>query len=320
MRAAYPGLIDSVPAGDALERWLERWGGWAVAAMIHLAALAVFSNQVFVIQDIVRPKQRLSIQFKLPETPPVAPAVAAAPSQPKPVSPAPAFSPAVATTSDPEAKESEDISPAPPEPAEAPVADTGEAARAALARLQAAALGKPMLPPETAAQIREELAQLEKQKVSEEVNQARVKTQVHSLEAEAKGRRFVLDSDGGRLGAIRTLDVSRMPEEIVNRVFIKYHIQIQRGVSGAERKPSFLNAAVTSEGTFRNLPVEGPQDVFLLSPTAVGMMAMLETEALARRGFDPTRTRVREIQFGIIKNAQGEWDLGVTKLETEEIR
>jgi hypothetical protein len=34
---------------------------------------------------------------------------------------------------------------------------------------------------------------------------------------------------------------------------------------------------------------------------------------------DPIRTAVREIQFGIVKNKDNEWDLGVTKLVAEQI-
>jgi hypothetical protein len=297
---------------DRLELWLERWGGWLVAAMIHLALIAVFSNRILVIREIIQPKKPLSIRFQLPAPPPP-PAI-----QPMAAPPL-TLDEAVATVADPDARESDD-------PAQAPTAATsqktfiGDSRMDALAQFDAAEAAKALLASDMTEQIQKELAELRRKQAMVNLDQDRVRMEVLKLEIEAKGRAFTIDSDGGRQGAIRTLDVSGAPEEVVATVFRKYHIRIDRNVPPSVPQRSFLNAAVTGEGTFQNAPVDGLRDVFVLSPTAVGMMAHLERNALSKRGFDPRRTRVREIQFGIVKNEKDEWDLGVTELKCEEIR
>lgn len=300
-------------APDRLERWLERWGGWLVAGLIHLSLLALFSNQLVVIKTLITPKRSISIRFQLPQPPPPAPP----PTQPLAV---PLMVPEnVATTTDPDPKEADDTAQVLPGAAEENP-DPGESDAATPPNLETASTAPALLPPEVKAQLREELERLRRQMAAQDIEQNRIRTAVHKLEVEAKGRNYTFDSDGGRQGAIRTLDVSGFPDEVVHQVFRKYHIYVERKVGPSEERPSFLNAAVTDGKTYRSSPVSGLRDVFVLSGSAIAMMSRLETEALVERGFNPGNTRVLEIRFGIVKNAQDEWDLGVTKLETEQLR
>ncbi len=304
-------VSQSGPTGDAMERVLERWGGWIVAGFVHLALLAIFSNQFVVIQQMLRPKEKLVVKFTLPQLPP-----------PPPVEPEPQvvpamFSPAAATHA---VREQEDI-PEHEASAEAardlPKEETVLAQDRASMNLESAA--RALVPEEVRDQIEKELQELKRRQAEQEVARAELQVEVRKLEVEAKGKEFTLDSDGGRQGAIRTLDVAGTPPDVVNRVFSRYHIRIERRQPASPSTPSFLNAAVTGEGTFRNVPASGVQDVFILTPTAIAMMSALESQALTERGFDPRTTRVREIRFGIVKNRTDEWDLGVTKLVTERI-
>lgn len=314
MSPAFAVASQTPPASDRLELWLERWGGWLVAGVIHLAILAVFSNQIVVIREFIKPPKPLSIRFQLP-----APAPPPAVVQPMAAPPL-TLDEAVATVANPDARDADDPAQAPASAAASEKPFVGDSPAEALAQFDPAKAASVLAPVDLTEQIQKELADLRRKQAMQTLDQDRVRMEVRKLEVEAKGRAFTIDSDGGRQGAIRTLDVSGASEEVVATVFRKYHIRIDRNVAPSASQPSFLNAAVTGEGTFKNAPVDGPRDVFVLSPTAVSMMAYLERMALTKQGFDPTRTRVREIRFGIVKNAENEWDLGVTELKCEDVR
>lgn len=138
-------------------------------------------------------------------------------------------------------------------------------------------------------------------------------------EVKSAAKDFELNSDGGLDGAIRTLDVEGFPEHVVIPVLKRYGITYERRYTSPAGGRNFLNAAVTEQGTFRNVQKEGYYDVLVLSNKAVAFMTTKEIEALQERGYDPRTTRVRKIVFGIVQ-MQDLYDLDVTQLEVEQIR
>lgn len=293
-----------------LERWVERWGGIGVALIAHVALLAMLNNHW--VQSRARARaDSTPVRFELP----VDMLFPAANSSP------PRFNPAVATVAHPETVESEEVVrpeslPRVTVPEDNPVESephTESALDAATAENARVLLG--MNP-----QIERELREVNKRRGEQEVALGYLRSQMLRLETQVQGQRWILNSDGGRTGAIRTLNVEHFPEEIVAQVFARYHIRIQKNATpSTPGEPSFLNAAVTKDGTYQNVPARGPQDVFILSPTAVHFLSKLETRALQEKGYNPATTRIREIHFGVIKNADNEWDLGVLKIVTERI-
>lgn len=289
---------------DAFERWLERWGGVFLAALSHLALLAVLWRQIVTEPPPAPPPDDLTVTFHL--APPPSP-----PPPPDAAGPSPAFAAAAATAPDPDetAEETEMAASA------APSADPAPA-------LEAAAGALAVLPPEWTRRISEEMKRIEVERKQETRRQLELELEVARLEMKVKARKYHISTDGARTGAIRSLDVAGMPEDIVRQVFHQYDIRIERHVtpsSSAAGQPSFLNMARTDEGVYRSAPASGPQDVFVLTPSAIAQLSRLEREGIQERGLDPLRTRVREIHFGIIKNARNEWDLGVIFLDAEEV-
>lgn len=155
-----------------------------------------------------------------------------------------------------------------------------------------------------------------------EVEETDAKAEVNRRAVESAGREFLLNSDGGRSGVVRTIDVSSFPEDLVVRVLARYGISIEfREVEVDGETRSFLNSATTEKGTFTSVRQGGFYQVFVMSPKALSMMSAMELRAMQERGHDPLRTRVRKVVFGIVKDDEfGDYGLGVTELEVERVR
>ncbi len=122
------------------------------------------------------------------------------------------------------------------------------------------------------------------------------------------------------MGAIRMLDLEGFPEHVVRKVLARYDIQFDHRYTKPTAGRNFLNAAMTADGNYTNEQAEGYYDVLVLSRKAFSMMASRELEALTRRGYDPKRSRVLKIVFGIVLDSDGDYDLAVTDFEAENIR
>lgn len=143
---------------------------------------------------------------------------------------------------------------------------------------------------------------------------------IQNEQIKSAAREFELTTDGGSEGQIRLLNVEHYPHEKVVPILSRYGITYERRHITPSAGRSFLNAAVTNQGTFTNAPAEGYYEVFVLSSYATSQLAMMEIEALGERGFNPKTSRIRKVVFGIIINRQGEADLGVTDIEIERVR
>lgn len=138
-------------------------------------------------------------------------------------------------------------------------------------------------------------------------------------EVKSAAKNFHFDSDGGMSGAIRTLRTEGFPPEIERQVLDRFGITYDHRYTKPNAGRSFLNAAETDSGRFTNTSGEGYYDVFVLSPKALNLMTRLELQALFDRGFDPVRSRVRSIVFGIVIDSEGGYSLGVVDIDVERL-
>ena len=135
-----------------------------------------------------------------------------------------------------------------------------------------------------------------------------------------EGRKFKIRTTGNPTGVLRTLELTDYPEPAVDHVLRKYGIRVVRKfIRGEDPRFSYLNSAETREGLFRSQRGMGVYDVFTYTEKAVAKMSQLETEEILRRGYDPNRTRVIQVRFGIVKTGN-EYDLGIIEMKVEELR
>lgn len=135
-----------------------------------------------------------------------------------------------------------------------------------------------------------------------------------------KGKEHLLPSDGKSKGVIRTLDLKDFPRDIINSVLVKYHIKISIKYVKNYNNFSFLNQAdLGSNDVYQNKLGEGVFEVFELSPLAIIKMTSLEVDEMRKRNLISHKTRLREVHFGIIKNEENEYDLGIVKFEYDII-
>lgn len=154
-----------------------------------------------------------------------------------------------------------------------------------------------------------------------ERKQTDVAAEVQRRSIETLGEEFALNSDGGQSGIIRTLDVAGFPDSIVRPLLARYGIEIERRAVSLGEQRGFLNAASLQSGTFTNqVAPSGVHEVFVISPKAVAMMASLENQALMKSGHNPRDTRIRKIVYGIVKDEDDQFALGVTDIQLERIR
>lgn len=147
-----------------------------------------------------------------------------------------------------------------------------------------------------------------------------IKSEINRMSVESAGREFLLNTDGGRSGIIRTFDYEGFPNNIVVPLLNRYGISIDYRHVEPGQSRQFLNAVELEDGTFTNVAREGFYEVLVFSPKAVAMMAAKEARALRERGHSPVNTRIRKVVFGIIMNDEDEYDIDVVEMEVEQIR
>lgn len=154
-----------------------------------------------------------------------------------------------------------------------------------------------------------------------DANQNDLKADINRLAIEAAGREFLLNTDGGRAGVIRTFDFKGYPPETIKPLLSRYGIRIEyKHVNPDKNARPFLNSATFEDGTFTNVQREGYYEVLVFSPKAVALMATKELTALYARGFEPRDARVRKIVFGIVQSREEDFDLDVIDMEVERLR
>jgi hypothetical protein len=137
---------------------------------------------------------------------------------------------------------------------------------------------------------------------------------------ESVGREFLLNSDGGREGVLRFIDVSGFPDDVVLQVCRRYGISVKFDYVTPQAGGSWISGARTSTGEFGTAREPGFYHVFQLSDKSVAMMTAIEVQALTKAGCRPGKCRVRQITFGIVMDDEGQHALGVTDLKVENLR
>lgn len=123
------------------------------------------------------------------------------------------------------------------------------------------------------------------------------------------------DYEGARVGTRRILDMDGVPEEAVKK---RYDIRILK--KWVDNSPTnYLNSVASGGSVYRPATEPGYYEVFELSEKVFKHMSWLENQWLVRRGYDPKETLVDEVEFGLVRDAAGQWDLGIRKLKVQEL-
>lgn len=125
----------------------------------------------------------------------------------------------------------------------------------------------------------------------------------------------VFAARGAAEGVLRDLDTGGVPQDKAKEVLDRYGIKILvTKVNGSGGDKALLNRDNAGGGRFVNKFSSGVFCAFSYGSAAVGRMAQLEEEALRAGGFDPTKSRVVSVMFGIVSTTAG-YDLGVKKID-----
>ena len=139
-------------------------------------------------------------------------------------------------------------------------------------------------------------------------------------EVKSAAKDFIANSDGATEGAIRLLNFEGFSTDELMPVLQRYGFTYERRYIKPSEGRSFLNAAITNDGIYTNTPSEGVYDVLVHSAKSISIMTTREIEALAKRGYDPQRSRVLKVVFGIVRREDGSLDLDVLEIEAEQVR
>lgn len=286
------------------DHWAERWGSFISSSAIFAALLVVAATMELADKPPEPDPPRIAMILSRPE--PLEPE----PPPPPPPMPDSTFEEAVALTTNPADIEefrpdaadlvtaATDLVPNPLDPS----ADPGQGTR---------------YDPRAIAALEQKMLDFRDQV---EANQSQLEADIMRLAVESAGKEFILNSDGGKAGIIRTFDAVGIPEDVLLPVLRRYGITMEMRHTRPSGGRAFLSAARTEMGDFTTVQQEGEYMVFVLSAKAVSMMASMETAALMERGFEPRKTRVRRVEFGIVRDEDGRWALGVTDLQVEQVR
>ena len=281
----------------------DRWGGLLVAFAFHVALFSFLLTRYIVPPESLREPALQKISLML--APPQEPTLLAS------TSPAPELSPAVETT--PDIADTQ-IS------TEAPATEPEPAEQASSPPPPPATSVQRLLSDEVRRELerdRQELAMMRKDLNKE---QTLMHGQIVKESIATEGRKFKIRTTGDPTGVLRTLELTDYPQPAVDHVLGKYDIRIVRKfVRDQNSRYTYLNTAETREGLFRSQRGMGFYNVFSLTPKAIAKMSQLETEEILRRGYDPNRTRVIQVRFGIVKTGN-EYDLGIIEMKVEELR
>lgn len=169
--------------------------------------------------------------------------------------------------------------------------------------------------------------------------QLQLKESITREEVKSAAKDFIANSDGATEGAIRLLNFEGFSPEELMPVLERYGFTYERRYIKASEGRGFLNVAANSQMTYtdghRRGPLNATQDggrtfspehsegfyeVFVYSAKSISIMTTREIEALAKRGYDPQRSRVLKVVFGIVKREDGTLDLDVVEIQAEQVR
>ena len=123
---------------------------------------------------------------------------------------------------------------------------------------------------------------------------------------------------GGRVGAVRTLNFDNVPAEVSREVMARYNIRLTSGYVNPSGK-NFLNSAASGGSVYTTMDKPGYYDVFEISPKACQQMVILEQNWLVSHGYNTASTYVDVVEFGIVQKSTNFWDLGILKMEVQQL-
>ncbi|NQU43592.1 hypothetical protein HQ520_09915 [bacterium] len=83
---------------------------------------------------------------------------------------------------------------------------------------------------------------------------------------------------------------------------------------------SYLNS-ISVGGVEYGVPREaGINEVIALPERALSKMIALEQMWLVARNYDPRTTQVKRVEFGVVQQSEGKWDLGIVDIEVQDLR
>jgi hypothetical protein len=127
-------------------------------------------------------------------------------------------------------------------------------------------------------------------------------------------------SGGGGNGPVRTFTFGRMDSAAEKGVMALYGIQMTRRHVLPSSSGSFLSGVSGANGTvYQPAPKEGDYEVIEVPQRAQQQMAQLERQWLMMHGYSPRSTRVVSVEFGVVKQPNGQWDLGILNIKVQPI-
>ncbi|MBX7246797.1 MAG: hypothetical protein K1X53_14975 [Candidatus Sumerlaeaceae bacterium] len=172
----------------------------------------------------------------------------------------------------------------------------------------------------TRRELEQERDQLRAQ-LNQELLDASTKAEQTAMKAMA-GRARDLEIGTGPKGTVRELELSGVPQNIVDEIMVKYDLRIVRKQLENTGSQSFLSSAGSGSDRFYSHKYTSPgtYEVFELSKESVAQMSRLEEAEIRKRNLDLEKTRVTHVIFGIVEVSAGQYDLGIIKFEATPLR
>ena len=144
-----------------------------------------------------------------------------------------------------------------------------------------------------------------------------IKGRLQTAEIAAAAFKAFPEYGGARVGAVRTLDFTKVDEKAAKLVMDKYAIQIRTKYVDS-LGPSYLNSAASGGTVYTTTNKPGMYEVFEISAKAYKQMIWLEQDYLSTHGYSPKTCRIDSVEFGIVQKGS-DWDLGILDIKVQQL-
>lgn len=278
--------------------WAERHGAWILSLCFHVILFATLGSRSSLpslgpVVDVPESIQKIDVRLISPPPPKPAPT----PMPPRQVT----EPPAAASMSRSESQEAAAPAEQSLEPLESEIAEAEEherRVREILERFPARASG-------------------EQRSINR--RRSRIKERLRNAELRVAAAPHFPDYKGARVGPVRILDLTKdVDPHVAKQVMNRYNIRVYKAFVD-ETGPSFLSSAATGGTVYRQSNKAGYFEVMEISPKANTRMMWLEQQWLVSHGYEPRTTRIDTVEFGIVEREPGFWDLGIIRMEVQEL-
>ncbi len=122
---------------------------------------------------------------------------------------------------------------------------------------------------------------------------------------------------------VRELDFSGWPPDVIQSVMQRYGMRIERRYVSNFTPNTFLSRATVPDNKHfyaGHGAAPGIYEVFELTPAALARMSSLEEQELIKRGWQPEQCVTSRVVFGIVRQPNGGYDLGVLLMESQYLQ